>query len=68
MLLALGLAVYGAVFAFIGAHFKRPLLVGLIFVFGWEQAAWRFPGYISSSPSPTTSRRSCRTPCRAKGS
>src|SRR5438067_12204179 len=31
-LLALGLAVYGAVFAFIGSAFKRPLLVGLIFV------------------------------------
>ena len=43
-LLALGLAVYGAVFAFVGARFKRPLLVGLIFVFGWEQAALAFPG------------------------
>ena len=43
-LLALGLAVYGAVFAFIGARFKRPLLVGLIFVFGWEQAALALPG------------------------
>ena len=46
ILLALGLAVYGAVFAFIGARFKRPLLVGLIFVFGWEQAALAFPGYL----------------------
>ncbi len=45
-LLALGLAVYGALFAFIGAKFKRPLLVGLIFVFGWEQAALAFPGYL----------------------
>ena len=45
-LLALGLAVYGAVFAFIGAKFKRPLLVGLIFIFGWEQAALAFPGYM----------------------
>jgi ABC-type transport system involved in multi-copper enzyme maturation permease subunit len=45
-LLALGLAVYGAVFAFIGAKFKRPLLVGLIFIFGWEQAALAFPGYL----------------------
>ncbi len=45
-LLALGLSVYGAVFAFIGAKFKRPLLVGLIFVFGWEQAALAFPGYL----------------------
>lgn len=45
-LLALGLAVYGALFAFIGARFKRPLLVGLIFVFGWEQLALAFPGYL----------------------
>jgi ABC-type transport system involved in multi-copper enzyme maturation permease subunit len=45
-LLALGLAVYGALFAFIGAKFKRPLLVGLIFIFGWEQAALAFPGYM----------------------
>ena len=45
-LLALGLSVYGAVFAFIGAKFKRPLLIGLIFIFGWEQAALAFPGYL----------------------
>ena len=45
-LLALGLAVYGAVFAFIGAKLKRPLLVGLMFIFGWEQAAMAFPGYM----------------------
>jgi ABC-type transport system involved in multi-copper enzyme maturation permease subunit len=45
-LLALGLAVYGALFAFIGAKFKRPLLVGLMFIFGWEQAALAFPGYL----------------------
>jgi len=45
-LLALGLAVYGAVFAFIGAKFRRPLLIGLIFIFGWEQAALAFPGYL----------------------
>ena len=47
-LLALGLSVYGAVFAFIGAKFKRPLLVGLIFIFGWEQAALAFPGYLKN--------------------
>ncbi len=46
VLLAIGLAVYGAVFAFIGARFKRPLLVGLIFIFGWEQMALAFPGYL----------------------
>ena len=45
-LLALGLAVYGALFAFVGAKFKRPLLIGLIFIFGWEQAALAFPGYM----------------------
>src|SRR5687767_2889816 len=45
-LLALGLAVYGAVFAFIGAKFKRPLLIGLVFIFGWEQIALAFPGYL----------------------
>ena len=45
-LLALGLAVYGAVFAVIGARFKRPLLIGLIFIFGWEQLALAFPGYL----------------------
>ncbi len=46
VLLGLGLAVYGAVFAFVGARMKRPLLAGLIFVFGWEQAALAFPGYM----------------------
>jgi ABC-type transport system involved in multi-copper enzyme maturation permease subunit len=46
LLLALGLIVYGALFAFVGAAFKRPLLIGLIFVFGWEQAALAFPGYL----------------------
>jgi ABC-type transport system involved in multi-copper enzyme maturation permease subunit len=45
-LLAVGLAVYGAVFAFVGAKFRRPLLIGLIFIFGWEQAALAFPGYL----------------------
>src|SRR5205809_1536215 len=46
VLLALGLAVYGAVFAFVGARFKRPLLTGLIFVFGWEQVVLAIPGYL----------------------
>jgi ABC-2 type transport system permease protein len=45
-MLALGLAVYGALFAFIGAKFKRPVLIGLVFVMGWEQAALAFPGYL----------------------
>jgi ABC-type transport system involved in multi-copper enzyme maturation permease subunit len=46
MLLTLGLAAYGALFAFVGARFKRPLMIGLIFIFGWEQAALAFPGYL----------------------
>jgi ABC-2 type transport system permease protein len=46
VLLAIGLTAYGAVFAFIGARFKKPLLIGLIFIFGWEQAALAFPGYL----------------------
>lgn len=45
-LLFIGLGAYGAFFAFIGAKFKRPLLTGLIFVFGWEQTALVFPGYL----------------------
>ena len=44
--LALGLAVYGAVFALIGAALKRPLLVGLIFVIGWETLAMALPGNL----------------------
>jgi ABC-type transport system involved in multi-copper enzyme maturation permease subunit len=45
-LLALGLAVYGGVFAFVGAFFKRPLVIGLIFAFGWEQVTMALPGYL----------------------
>jgi hypothetical protein len=45
-LIALGLVAYGALFAFIGAQLKRPLLIGLIFAFGWEQAVLLFPGYL----------------------
>lgn len=47
-LLGLGLAVYGALFALVGAWFKRPLLTGLIFVFGWEPASMVVPGYMKS--------------------
>lgn len=43
-LLALGLAVYGGVFAFVGAFFKRPLVIGLVFAFGWEQVVLALPG------------------------
>jgi ABC-type transport system involved in multi-copper enzyme maturation permease subunit len=45
-LIGLGLATYGALFAFIGAKFKRPILIGLVFTLGWEQAVLVFPGYL----------------------
>jgi len=45
-LLALGLSVYGAVFALIGALVPRPLVAGLLLIFGWEQVALFVPGYL----------------------
>jgi ABC-type transport system involved in multi-copper enzyme maturation permease subunit len=45
-LLALGLAVYGALFAFVGAFFKRPLLIGLVYAFGFQQVAMALPGSL----------------------
>jgi ABC-2 type transport system permease protein len=45
-ILALGLAVYGALFALVGAALKRPLVAGLLFAFGWEQVALIVPGYL----------------------
>lgn len=45
-LLGLGLAVYGALFAFVGAYFKRPLVIGLVFTFGWEPTVMALPGYL----------------------
>jgi ABC-type transport system involved in multi-copper enzyme maturation permease subunit len=44
--LAAGLAAYGAVFALVGARLKRPLVIGLVFVFGWEPGVLLFPGYL----------------------
>jgi ABC-type transport system involved in multi-copper enzyme maturation permease subunit len=45
-LLAIGLAVYGALFTAVGAWIKRPVLVGLFFAFGWETFAMALPGYL----------------------
>ena len=45
-MLAVGLAAYGAVFALVGTRLKRPLVVGLVFAFGWEPAVLVFPGYL----------------------
>jgi ABC-type transport system involved in multi-copper enzyme maturation permease subunit len=45
-MLALGIAAYGALFAFVGARLKRPLVIGLVFIFGWEPGVLLFPGYL----------------------
>jgi ABC-type transport system involved in multi-copper enzyme maturation permease subunit len=45
-MLIVGLAAYGAVFGFVGARVKRPLVAGLIFAFGWEPGVLIFPGYV----------------------
>jgi ABC-type transport system involved in multi-copper enzyme maturation permease subunit len=45
-MLALGLAAYGAVFALAGARLQRPLVIGLVFVLGWEPGVLVFPGYL----------------------
>jgi ABC-type transport system involved in multi-copper enzyme maturation permease subunit len=45
-IMALGLAAYGALFALVGTLLKRPLVVGLVFAFGWEQLATLMPGYL----------------------
>lgn len=45
-ILAAGLATYGALFALVGARLKRPLVIGLVFIFGWEPGVLLFPGYL----------------------
>jgi ABC-type transport system involved in multi-copper enzyme maturation permease subunit len=45
-ILGLGLAAYGALFAWVGAQFKHPLVTGLVFAFGWEQGIMIVPGYF----------------------
>lgn len=45
-MLMVGLAAYGAVFAWVGARLKRPLVIGLVFAFGWEPGVLLFPGYL----------------------
>jgi ABC-2 type transport system permease protein len=45
-MLAAGLAAYGALFALGGARLKRPLLFGLIYVFGFENLVLALPGYF----------------------
>jgi ABC-type transport system involved in multi-copper enzyme maturation permease subunit len=45
-LLAVGLSAYGALFALAGSVLKRPLLIGLMFVLGWEPVIMVVPGYL----------------------
>jgi ABC-2 type transport system permease protein len=45
-MLAVGLTAYGALFACVGTRLKRPLVIGLVFAFGWEPAVLLFPGYL----------------------
>src|SRR6202171_6456414 len=46
-MLIMGLIAYGAVFAWVGARLKRPLVLGLVFAFGWEPAVLLFPGFLN---------------------
>lgn len=45
--LVAGLITYGALFAWVGSRMNRPLVVGLLFAFGWEPVVLLFPGYAS---------------------
>ena len=42
----LGLLAYVPLFALLGGTLKRPVLAGLLFVFGWESAVAFFPGNV----------------------
>lgn len=46
-ILALGTMVYIAVFGFLGAFFKKPVLIGILFALVWESLITFVPGYIS---------------------
>jgi len=41
---ALGLVAYNGIFALAGTVLKRPLLAGLLFIFGWQAVATFVPG------------------------
>ena len=43
--MALTLLVYGALFALLGVVLKRPVIPGLVFLYGWELLA-NLPGYL----------------------
>lgn len=43
-ILLMGLVAYGALFALVGATFRRSLIAGLLFLFAWEPAVLVLPG------------------------
>jgi len=48
-MLLVGLIAYGALFALVGTRLKRPLVIGLVFIFGWEPGVLLFPGYLKQA-------------------
>ncbi len=46
VIVVVGFVAYGALFAAVGTIFDRPLLFGLLFVFGWENLALALPGQL----------------------
>jgi len=44
--IVLALLAYGSIFTFLGAGFKHPVIIGLLFAFGWEKIAVIVPGLI----------------------
>ena len=44
--IVLALITYGSIFTFFGASFKHPVIIGLLFAFGWEKIAVIVPGLI----------------------
>jgi len=42
----LGICCYGAFFTFLGARTKHPIIVGLLFSFGWESIITYVPGQV----------------------
>jgi ABC-2 type transport system permease protein len=44
--LLLGILCYGAFFTFLGARTKHPIIIGLLFSFGWESIVSYIPGQV----------------------
>ena len=45
-LLVLAVVAYGAFCLFMGAWFKRPIIYGVVFIFGWQRLAMLIPGLV----------------------